>query len=203
MAHAGRCSYSDDVRRVFAARRTREEPPMIRRLYLATLVALQVALIVMLAPPLAEALRVGPPTLADDAVDVARTALGVVAIAATALALAFPGFALLRHRRRGVARYAGLPRWTVATALAGGAVFAVAATLAGVARAFDSGDAPDVAELAACAANAGLALMAAGALCAEVLRRSVRLPKVVASTRHATSTRVEVVAPADLATRAA
>ncbi|MEO8676155.1 MAG: hypothetical protein ABI569_11280, partial [Casimicrobiaceae bacterium] len=107
---------------------------MIRRLYQITLVALQVALIVQIGPPLAQALRQGAAfgAFPHGALAVVQVASSVAAIGGGALALAFPVFALLRHRHRGPIRFGGLPRWSVATALAGAMVFAVGASLAGV-----------------------------------------------------------------------
>jgi hypothetical protein len=174
---------------------------MVRWLYLATLVALQATLVAVVAPVLAEAVRTGLPGL-EDPVDIARAAAGTVAIAATALTLAFPGFALARHHRRGRARFAGLPRWAIAKALAGGGVFVAALALAGIAALPGAGDAPGFADLAAAARNAGIALMAAGTLCAEVLRRPAGIPDAADASRAMSPPRHEVVAPADLATRA-
>jgi hypothetical protein len=51
--------------------------------------------------------------------------------------------------------------------------------------------------------NAGLALMAAGALCAETLRRGVGMPRRIAATRDSLPQRIEVTQPPELATRMA
>jgi hypothetical protein len=51
--------------------------------------------------------------------------------------------------------------------------------------------------------NAGLALMAAGVLCAEVLRRSVGVPRIVILPRDTAPQRIEVTHPPELATRLA
>ena len=47
-----------------------------------------------------------------------------LAVAGAALALAFPGVALARHRRAGASRFLGLPGWAVALALAGTSLLA-------------------------------------------------------------------------------
>ena len=47
----------------------------------------------------------------------------------------------------------------------------------------------------------GCALMAAGVLCAEVLRRSVGVPRMIVVARDARSARIEVTHPPELATR--
>ncbi len=102
---------------------------MLRLLYLATLVVLQLALIVKLAPPLAQALRVD--ALAGLAPEGWPAMLQLfatgLAVAGAALALVFPGVALARHRRSGALRFLGLPAWAVGLALAGIALLAAAA----------------------------------------------------------------------------
>jgi len=51
--------------------------------------------------------------------------------------------------------------------------------------------------------NAGLALMAAGVLCAEVLRRGVGMPRRITAPRDTPPLRIEVTHPPELATRIA
>ena len=76
---------------------------MLRPLYLATLLILQLALVVKVAPPLAQALRVD--ALAGLAPGGWPAMLQLIAtglaVAGAALALVFPGVALSRHRRSG------------------------------------------------------------------------------------------------------
>ena len=177
---------------------------MIRGLYQITLVALQVALLVQIAPPLSHALWRGVASAAFPGSPLALVQVGsaAAAIAGGALVLAFPGFALLRHRQRGRARFGGLPRWAVALALAGTAVFGFGAALNGVVALFPPNERMAAVLTARPILNAGLALMAAGILCAEVLRRGVGVPRRVVVPRDA-SQRIEVTHPPELATRLA
>jgi hypothetical protein len=174
---------------------------MIRRLYLATLLALQLVLLARVAPRLGVALHTdaalgalpgGLPALAQW--------LGTAgAIVGVALALVFPGVALLRHQQRGKLRFIGLPRWAVGLALAGGATL-VAGVLLHASLSLLPADAKLAAALVArTAQNAGLALGAAGALCAELLRRSVAPLRNTSVRRHVE--RIEVTDPPDLRTR--
>ncbi len=175
---------------------------MLRSVYLATLVMLQLAFVAKVAPPVAQALRVdalaglapgGWPALLQ------LFASGT-AVAGAALALVFPGVALLRHRRAGAMRFVGLPRWAVAMALCGIAMlcaaalgFALAPTLPVELRAI-------VFHVAPPAITGGLALATAGVLCAELLRRSVAVRGANPGIRH--GGRIEVTYPPDLRTRA-
>jgi len=144
---------------------------MLRPFYLAALVTVQLAIIVKLAPPLAQALRAdalaglapgGWPAI----VQLIATGL---AVAGAALALVFPGVALARHRRCGTLRFAGLPPWAVALALSGISLFAVAGLGAALAPVMPA-EARGIAYLVARPAiTGGLALATAGVLCAELL----------------------------------
>ena len=151
---------------------------MLRPLYLATLLILQLALIVGLAPPLGQALRAD--ALAGHAPEGWPTMLQVIATgsaaAGAALALVFPGVALARHRRSGTIRFVGLPPWAVALALAGVALLAAAALGLALAPIMPA-EARAIAYLVARPSlTGGLALATAGVLCAELLRRSVAAP---------------------------
>jgi hypothetical protein len=135
----------------------------------ARLVALQLALLVLLAPPLANALQraLALGAFPDSALAIVQGALALAAIGGGALALAFPLLALLRHRQRGRARFGGLPRWAVVLAVAGGVVFVLGAVL-NVAAPLVSTDARLATLLTARPMpNAGFAIMVAGVLCAE------------------------------------
>lgn len=178
---------------------------MLRHLYQGTLVALQCALLFELAPPLARALARGTALGAfpDGALGVVQVATAIAAIGGGALALAFPLFALLRHVQRGRPRFGGLPRWAVALALAGGIVFVLGALLNGVVPWLAADSRMAALLTARPLLNAGLAAMAAGVLCAEVLRRSVGVPRVIVIPRAAASDRIEVTHPPELATHAA
>ncbi len=177
---------------------------MLRHAYQCTLVALQLALLFELAPPLAQALRDGIAfgAFPDGVLAFAQGATALAAIGGGALALAFPMLALGRHAQRGRLRFGGLPRWAVALALAGAAAYVLAALLYVAAPLL----APEARMAAALTArpmlNAGLAVMAAGVLCAELLRRSVGLPRVVATPRVSATERIEVTQPRELATHA-
>jgi hypothetical protein len=177
---------------------------MLRHAYQGTLVALQLALVFELAPRLAQGLQHDTAfgAFPQGGLAFAQGATALAAIGGGALALAFPMLALARHARSGRPRFGGLPRWAVALALAGTAVFLLGALLQ-VAAPLLPPDARTAATLTARPAlNAGLAVMAAGVLCAELLRRSVGLPRVVAIPRAAASERIEVTQPRELATRA-
>jgi hypothetical protein len=175
---------------------------MVRRLYQATLLALQLALLVEVAPQIAIALALnaafgafphGWPAI----VHVASIAAAVVG---GALTLAFPGIALLRHRQRGTLRFGGLPDWAVVLSLAGGTLFALGLAVNSIVP-FLAPDARMAAVLTARPAlDAGIALMAAGVLWAELLRRSIGVPSIVLVSRPAGSDRIEVVHPKDLST---
>ena len=178
---------------------------MIRRLYQITLVALQAALFVQIVPPLAQALRHGFAlgAVTHDGFATIQLASATAAVGGGALALAFPLLALLRHRQRGPLRFDGLPRWSVALAVAGTLIFLVGASL-NAAVPLLTPESRMVAVLTARPVqNAGLALMAAGVLCAEVLRRGVRMPDFVTVPRNTPPPRIEVTQPAELATRMA
>ena len=97
---------------------------MRRRLYLSTLLVLQLALIVKLTSPLAHALRVdAAPGMAPGGWPaILQLVATAAAVAGTSLALVFPGLALSRHRRGGALRFLGMPRWAVTLALIGGLI---------------------------------------------------------------------------------
>jgi hypothetical protein len=178
---------------------------MYRRLYQITLVVLQVALFVQLAPPLAQALRHGVAfgAFPEGFLAVIQLASAVATVSGGALALAFPVLALLRHRQRGVARFDGLPRWSVALAVVGGLLFLAGASLNSVVPLLPPENRMTAVLTARPVVNAGLALMAAGALCAETLRRGVGMPRRIIATRDSLPQRIEVTQPPELATRMA
>jgi hypothetical protein len=178
---------------------------MLRHLYEGTLVVLQLALGLELAPPLAHALRRGLAlgALGDPALGLIQGAAAIAAIGGGAFALSFPLLALLRHRQRGPLRFGGLPRWAVALAVTGGGVFAVGALLHAAVPLL-AADARMASVLMARPLRfAGLASMAAGVLWAELLRRSVGVPRAAVAPRDAPAGRIEVTHPRELATHAA
>ena len=177
-------------------------PFMLRPFYLAALLILQLALIVKLAPPLAQALRVD--ALAGLAPDGWPALLQLLAtgfaVAGAALALVFPGMALARHQRAGTQRYLGLPAWAVGLALAGIALLAAAAVGRALAPIMPA-EARAIA-LLVCrpAITGGLALATAGVLCAELLRRSVPVIRGARAAPHPAQGRIEVTYPTELRT---
>jgi hypothetical protein len=175
---------------------------MIHRLYLLALLALQLALIVKLAPPLAQALRTDAlPGLAPEGLPAMLQFLATgLAVAGAALALAFPGVALLRHRRAGSHRFLGLPGWAVALALAGTLVLGAAALLLTLAPMLPDDMGMTAVLIARSGIAGGLAMAAAGVLCAELLRRSVAAGRSALPDRHSERGRIEVTHPPELRT---
>ena len=178
---------------------------MLRHLYQCTLVMLQLALGLELAPSLAQGLRRGLAIGAfpDSVLGAIQGAAAITAIGAGALALSFPLVALLRHRQRGPLRFRGLPRGAVALALIGGIVFGLGALLQ-LAIPLVPADARLAAVLVGGPVRyAGLASMAAGVLWAEMLRRSIAVPHAAVAPRDSAGARIEVTHPRELATHAA
>ncbi len=177
---------------------------MVHRLYLFTLLALQLALVVKLAPPLAQALRTDAlPGLAPEGLPATLqfVAMGL-AVGGAALALAFPGLALVRHQRAGPHRFLGLPAWAVTLALAGTFLLAAAALLLTVAPMLPAGMGMTAALIARSGIAGGVALAAAGVLCAELLRRSVPKGRLALPDGDPRRGRIEVTHPPDLRTLA-
>jgi hypothetical protein len=177
---------------------------MVHRLYLITLLALQLALVVKLAPPLAQALRADAlPGLAPEGLPATLQFVATgLAVAGASLALAFPGVALVRHQRAGPHRFQGLPAWAVALALAGTFLLATAALLLTAVPMLPDGIGMTAALVARSGIAGGLALAAAGVLCAELLRRSVAKGRSVLPDGLPRSGRIEVTHPPDLRTLA-
>ena len=174
---------------------------MLRSVYVATLSILQLALVVKLAPPLAQALRAD--VLAGVAPEGWPAMLQLfatgLAVAGLALALVFPGIALARHKRAGSMRFLGLPRWAVALAIAGVAVLVVAALAVALASTLPAEIRLLVLLVSRPAFTGGLALAVAGVLCGELLRRSVPARGFKPTLRPVTG-RIEVTSPPDLRT---
>jgi hypothetical protein len=177
---------------------------MIHRLYLLALLALQLALVVKLAPPLAQALRIDAlPGLAPEGLPAMLQFVATgLAVAGAALALVFPGFALVRHRRAGSHRFRGLPGWAVALALAGTLLLAAAALLLTLAPMLPDDMGMTAVLIARSGIAGGLAMATAGVLCAELLRRSVAVLQAPQSHARPVSGRIEVTHPPELRTRA-
>ena len=177
---------------------------MVRRLYLLALLALQLALIVKLAPPLAQALRADAlPGLAPEGLPALLQFVATgLAVAGAALALAFPGVALLRHRRAGSHRFLGLPGWAVALTLAGTLLLGAAALLLALAPMLPDDMGMIAVLIARSGLAGGLAMAAAGVLCAELLRRSIAAARSALPDRHSARGRIEVTHPPELRTLA-
>jgi hypothetical protein len=174
---------------------------MTRKLYLAMLLALQLVLFGRVAPRLGVALHADAAlgALPAGPAALAQWLGAAAAIVGVALALVFPGVALLRHQQRGSIRFIGLPRWAVGLALAGGATLAVGVLLHATLPLLPLDARLATAHIGRGAQNAGIALAAAGTLCAELLRRSVAPLRDTSASRHAE--RIEVTDPPELKTR--
>jgi hypothetical protein len=167
------------------------------------LIALQLALLVRVAPRLGHALHVDAAigALPGGFPAAAQIASAAVAVIGVALALVFPGVAWLRHCQRGEMRFRGLPKWAVTVTLVGGAIAVAGLGLHGLSPLLPADLQIAVVHVARPAQNAGLALMAAGALCAELLRRSVGVPLILRPSRRVHAERIEVTYPPELRTR--
>ena len=178
---------------------------MRRPLYLTTLLILQLALIVKLAPPLAHALRVdiAPGVAPGGWPATLQLVATAAAIVGTSLALVFPGVALARHRRGGVLRFYGLPRWAITLALSGAGALAAGFAALALVPALPAEMRMTGALVAGPIVAGGLALATAGVLCAELLRRGIAPARATADGEHRRSGRVEVTHPPELRTRVA
>lgn len=178
---------------------------MRRLLYLATLLALQLALIVALASPIANALAVDAAPGSAPSGWPARVQLVATgaAVAGASLALVFPGIALARHRRDGPQRFAGMPRCAVTLALVGAAALGAGAIGWAAAPALPVEAGMTAALVVRPIIAAGIALAAAGTLCAELLRRSVVPVRAEAMRTRSAPARIEVTHPPELRTRGA
>jgi hypothetical protein len=188
----------------FALARTFMRSPfrLDRAAYLATLAVLQVALMIDVAPRLAAALAPHAYLAFNPAwLSVAQAAGFALALAGSALVLAFPVLALARHAQRGRMRFLGLPRFGARLAIVGAIAFAAAKGLAWVAHSSLAIVDASVSEIAASLSSGGIALMAAGALTAEVLRRGIAPMRVPIAPWHCRPVRIEVIDPPELATR--
>ena len=168
--------------------------------YLASLALLQAALLLDVAPRLAAALArdAFAGTGGASPIHLAGCASTLVGMA---IVLAFPVLALARHVQRGRCRFRGLPRACVGVALTGALLHAIALAFAIAARfspaSFEASSVLAIPSLLA----GGAAIMAAGALAAEVLRRSVAPVRVPIAPWHCRPVRIEVIDPPELATR--
>jgi hypothetical protein len=179
--------------------------PIARSLYLGSLALLQFALAVQVAPSLARTFKAHAlfASLHDGWTVAAHLGGLALAVIGAAVALNFPLLALARHAKRGRLRFLGLPRWAIHLATAGAALFA-AALIGAAGVALLPGDVREmVAPIAQSAATAGTAMMAAGALCAELLRRSIPPVPVPQAPWQCTPARIVALDPLDRSARLA
>jgi hypothetical protein len=178
---------------------------MHRRLYLASLVLLQIALIAWVARPLAQALNfeTAPGLAAGGWPAVLQLVATAITVVASSVVLGFPVVAFARHRRSRALRFAGLPKWATVIAACGAAALCVGFLAHSLVPALPA-DARFTAVLVArSVAAAGLALATAGVLCSELLRRSVAITREAVDHQRARSARIEVTHPPELRTRVA
>jgi O-antigen ligase len=176
---------------------------MDRTLYLTALVVLQIALIVYVSPPLAQGLSLEmAPGLAPEGWPTMLQLVGTSAtIAGSSIALAFPALALVRHRRSGPQRFLALPAWATMLASSGTAATCAAFAALALVPVLPVDVRMTAVLVARPIAAGGLALAAAGVVCAELLRRSVAAGRETACNRKAG--RIEVTHPPELRTREA
>lgn len=147
---------------------------MIRTCYLAALCVLQVMLAWHLVPIVALVLMRHVPLgrAADGWPAVMEIASAALCVVGAGLSLAYPCIVVMRHVQRGVQRFTGLPRWAVVLTFIGCALLAADAALRGLAPWLPMIDHRTPGTMFPLAAP-GVALMSAGALFAELLRRSL------------------------------
>ncbi|MDQ6619142.1 MAG: hypothetical protein M3Z31_05505 [Pseudomonadota bacterium] len=146
---------------------------MLRRCYLLALCVLQVMFAWQLVPAIAVLLTRHVPLghAADGWPAVLEITAAALSVTGAGLALSYPCIVIMRHVQRGVQRFSGLPRWAVTLTLLGTALLSIE----GAVRLFgpwlplvDERPLRSMLPLA----TPGVALMCAGALLAELLRRS-------------------------------
>ena len=152
---------------------------MLRTIYLVAIAALQAMLAWQLVPRVAAILQRELPLggVPDGWPAVAQVGCAALCVAGAGLCLGCPSVVLMRHLQRGPERYRALPRWTVLLTLAG----AVLLTLDGGLRLVPATLTRAAAKLPVDAlplGATGVALMSAGALLGEILRRNrpLRVP---------------------------
>ena len=146
---------------------------MLRPCYLAALCVLQVMLAWQLVPLVALVLTRHVPLghAADGWPAVMEVASAALCVVGAGLTLSYPCIMLMRHIQRGAHRFAGLPRWAVVLMFLGCALLAMHFALRAAAPWLPLFDDRPLGAMLPLAAP-GVALMSAGALFAELLRRS-------------------------------
>ena len=146
---------------------------MIRTCYLLALCVLQVMLAWQLVPIVALVLLRHIPLgrAADGWPAILEIACAAVCVVGAGLSLAYPCIVVMRHVQRGVQRFSGLPRWAVVLTFIGCALLGADAALRTLGPWLPLVDHRTLGAMLPLAAP-GVALMSAGALFAELLRRS-------------------------------
>ena len=139
---------------------------MARNLYLGTLALLQAAMIWQVLPAMVAVLQRHVPlgSAPDFFTSSMQLGAALICIVASAVVLAFPTIALLRHCEHGPYRFLLLPPWAASTAIGGGLVFTAALLPRLIGDAAASTSMPLV--------LTGFSVMHAGALAAELMRRN-------------------------------
>jgi len=178
---------------------------MHRSFYFASLLLLQVALIGFVAPPLSRLLPlVIAPGLAPGGWPAILQLVATAAtVAGTSVSLAFPVIALVRHRHSGRSRFLGLPGWATALASCGVVAVAAGSTALALLSALPADAQMTAVLVARPVVAAGLAVAAAGVLCAELMRKGVAPAREIADPRRSRPGRIEVTHPPELRTRVA
>jgi hypothetical protein len=142
-----------------------------RNLYLGTLALLQAAMMWQVLPAVVGLLQRQIPLggAADFWTSTIQLGAALTCIVASAVVLAFPTIALLRHFEHGPHRFVLLPPWACNTAITGAAML-VAALLPRMLG--DPGGTDAARSTAMPLALTGFSVMHAGALAAELLRRN-------------------------------
>jgi len=145
----------------------------IRRCYLAALCVLQIMLAWQLVPIIALVLMRHVPLgrAADGWPAVLEIASAALCVVGAGLSLAYPSIVLMRHAQRGPQRFAGLPIWAVVLTFSGCALLAVDGAVRMLAPWLPIVQQRPLGAALPLAAP-GVALMCAGALFAELLRRT-------------------------------
>jgi len=146
---------------------------MMRRCYLVALCVLQVMLAWQLVPIVALVLMRHVPLghAADGWPAVAEIASAAMCVIGSGLTLAYPCIVMMRHVQRGAQRFTGLPRWAVALVFAGCVLLAMHFAIRFLSPWLPRVDQRPISAMLPLAAP-GVALMSAGVLFAELLRRS-------------------------------
>lgn len=148
-------------------------PCLMRPCYLAALCVLQLMLAWQFVPIVALVLMRHVPLghAADGWAAVTEVASAALCVVGAGLTLSYPCIALMRHVQRGAQRFTGLPRWALVLVFAGGALLAMHFALRVAAPWLPLVDERPLTAMLPLAAP-GVALMSAGALFAELLRRT-------------------------------